>query len=124
MNELNLLILGTGRKTPQFPIHLWNGYDRVSKNLPRSNNSVEGWHSAFAKRVAITHPTTNKLVETIRREQSKFEVSIAQIRQGQEPKPRKRTYKIMDDRIKRVVDDYSNVGRSEYLKNIAVNLSL
>ncbi|CAM4867400.1 unnamed protein product [Rotaria socialis] len=61
--------------------------EMVSANLPRSNNSIEGWHNAFAKRVSIAHPTTTKLTGKIRREQSKFEVDIAQIRQGQGPKP-------------------------------------
>ncbi|CAF3918353.1 unnamed protein product [Rotaria sp. Silwood2] len=73
---------GTGRKKPLFPIELWNVYDRTVANLPRSNNSIEGWHNAFAKRVAIAHPSISKLTEKIRREQSKFEVDIAQIPQG------------------------------------------
>ena len=55
-----------------FPIELWNADDRTIMNFPRSNNSIEGWHNAFAKRVAIVHPSVTKLVEKIRREQSKF----------------------------------------------------
>ena len=48
---------GTGRKKPEFPLELWNVYDRVCADLPRSNNSIEDWHHAFADRVAIAHPT-------------------------------------------------------------------
>ncbi|CAF3062688.1 unnamed protein product [Rotaria socialis] len=83
---------GTGRKKPLFTIELWNVYDRIVANLPRSDNSIEGWHNAFAKRVAIVHPSVSKLTEKVRREQSKFELDIAQIRQGQEPKPKKLKY--------------------------------
>ena len=72
-----------------FPIELWSAYDRTIMNLPRSNNSIEGWHNAFAKRIAIVHPSVTKLAEKIRREQSKFEMDIAQIRQGQEPNQRR-----------------------------------
>ncbi|CAM4830841.1 unnamed protein product [Rotaria magnacalcarata] len=100
---------GTGRKKPLFTIELWNVYDRTVANLPRSNNSIEGWHNAFAKRVAIVHPSVSKLTEKIRREQSKFELDIAQIRQGQEPKPKKLKYRKLDERIKRLVDDYHNL---------------
>ena len=89
-----------------FPIELWNAYDRTIMNLPRSNNSIEGWHNAFAKRVAIVHPSVTKLAEKIRREQSKFEMDIAQIRQGQEPKPKKVQYQKLDERTKRLVDDF------------------
>jgi hypothetical protein len=107
-----------------FPIEIWNIYDRVSSNLPRSNNSIEGWHNAFATRVSIAHPCVSKLAEKIRREQSKFEVDIAQLRQGQEPKPKKVSYRKLDEKIKRLVDDYQNNNISEYLKNLALNLSL
>ncbi|CAF1283457.1 unnamed protein product [Rotaria magnacalcarata] len=101
-----------------------NVYDRAVANLPRSKNAIEGWHNAFAKRVAIVHPTITKLTEKIRREQSKFEVDIAQIRQGQEPKPKKLKYRKLDERIKRLVDDYGNVDLGDYLKGLAVNMSL
>ena len=72
-----------------FPIEFWSAYNRMIMNLPRLNNSIEGWHNAFAKRVAVVHPSVTKLAEKIRREQSKFETDIAQIRQGQEPKSKK-----------------------------------
>ncbi|CAF4285239.1 unnamed protein product [Rotaria socialis] len=110
---------GSGRKKPLFPIEIWNVYDRTVVNLPRSNNSIKGWHNAFTKRVAIVHSTITKLTEKIRREQSKFEVDIAQIRQGQEPKPKKLKYRKLDERIKRLVDDYGNVDLGAYLKRLA-----
>jgi hypothetical protein len=116
--------IGAGRKKPKFPIELWNVHDRVSSNLPRSNNSIEGWHNAFARRVSIVHPTINKLTDKIRREQSKFEVDIAQIRQGQEPKPKKAIYRRLDERITRLVGDYGNVDLVEYLKGLAAKVSL
>ena len=68
---------------------MWNVHDRVMSNLPRSNNSVAGWHNAFETRVAIAHPTINKLAEKIRSEQSKFDIHIAQLLQSQQPKPKK-----------------------------------
>ena len=107
-----------------FPIELWNAYDRTMMNLPLSNNSIEGWHNTFAKRVAIAHPSITKLAEKIRLEQSKFEMDIAQIRQGQESKPKKVQYQKLDERIKRLVDDYFNVELGEYLNGLATNMSL
>ena len=89
----NFAFLGVGRKKPQFDHTLWNIYDRVVADLPRSNNSVEGWHSAFATRVAIAHPTVKRLADKIRREQSKFEIDIAQLLQGHPPKPKKALYR-------------------------------
>ena len=122
--KIQWIFIGTGRKKPQFSIELWNVYDRVISNLPRSNNSIEGWHNAFAQRVSISHPTINKLTGKIRVEQSKFEIDIAQIRQGHEPKPKKAIYRKLDDRITRSVGDYGNVDLGEYLKNVAANVSI
>ena len=56
-------IVDVGRKKPQSDYKLWNIYNRDIGNLPRSNNSVEGWYRAFATRVSISHPTVIKLVE-------------------------------------------------------------
>ena len=39
-----------------FP-ELWNVRDRVERVLPRTNNSMEGWHRAFDIRINTTHPT-------------------------------------------------------------------
>lgn len=103
---------------------LWNIYDRVVANLPRSNNAVEGWHNAFANRVAVAHPTVAKLAEKIRREQSKFEIDIAQLLQGHQPKPKKACYRKLDERISRVVLAYDPTQIYQYLKNLSPNISL
>ncbi|CAF3361834.1 unnamed protein product, partial [Rotaria sp. Silwood2] len=93
---------GAGRKKPKFDHTLWNIYDRVVAGVPRSNNSVEGWHNAFANRVAINHPDIVKLAEKIRREQSKFEVDMAKILQGHDIKTKKVCYRQLDERITRL----------------------
>jgi hypothetical protein len=85
---------------------------------------VEGWHNAFANRVSIIHPTIPKLVDKIRREQSKFEIDIAQIRQGVEPKSKKALYKKLDDRIKRLVLRYDTNQLEDYLNGIAANITV
>jgi hypothetical protein len=82
-----------------FPIALWNIHDRVSMSLPRTNNSIEGWHNAFAKRVAVAHPIITKLTDRIRREQSKFEIDVVQIPQGHEPKLKTNKYRLLDDHL-------------------------
>ena len=122
--KIQLIFIGTGRKKPKFPIELWKFHDRVSANHPRSNNSIEGWHNAFAERVSITHPTINKLAAKIRTEQSKFEIGITQIHQGYEPKPKKVSYRKLNERIARLVGDYGTVDLGEYLKNLAASVSI
>ena len=35
------------RRQPLFPISLWNCHEAAKSGLPRTNNSVEGWHRGF-----------------------------------------------------------------------------
>ena len=81
-----LICLGDGRKKPHFDHQLSNVYDRVIAGTSRSNNSVEGWHNAFAGHVSVNHPNVTKLSDKICREQSKFEIDIVNINQGHEVK--------------------------------------
>ena len=117
-------ISGTRRTTPRYAIEIWNVYDRVIRDLPRSNNSIEGWHRAFNNRVSIKHPSVTKLAQCILREQSKFELDIERIRVGQEPKPKKRIYATLDARLKRVVTTYNIESISDYLARVAANVKL
>ncbi|CAF1005735.1 unnamed protein product [Rotaria magnacalcarata] len=116
--------IGTGRKKPQFDHKLWNIHDRVVATVPRSNNSVEGWHNAFASRVAISHPTIVKLGEKIRRKQSKFEVDIAKILQGHNIKTKKACYRKLDERITRLANSFDPTQLDQFLKSMAANITL
>ena len=57
-------------RMPLYPIALWNVRGRVERVLPRTNNSVEGWHGAFNLRINTTHPSFSKLIHKIVLEQS------------------------------------------------------
>ena len=45
------------RRSQIFPLTLWNVNQRVVESLPRTNNSVEGWHCGFQCSLQCTHPT-------------------------------------------------------------------
>jgi len=121
---INLINLGAGRKKPLFDHKLWNIHDRVVAAVPRSNNSVEGWHNAFASRVSIVHPNIVKLTEKIRCEQSKFEIDIAKILQGHDIKTKKACYRQLDERIARLINNYNPSQLDNFLKNMAANVNL
>ena len=103
---------------------MWNVYERVLRDLPRSNNSIEGWHRAFNNRVSVKHPSVTKLAQCIVREQSKFELDIERIRVGQQPKPKRKIYANLDARLKRVVATYSIENINDYLARVAANVKL
>ena len=118
------MFLGTDRKKPQFDHQFWNIHDRVIGGVPRSNNSVEGWHNAFADRVSISHPNIVKLAEKIRLERSKFAVDVGKIIQGHDITTKKARCRRLDERITRVVNTYDSSELDQFLKNIAGNITL
>ena len=44
------------RRPPLFAINLWNMFNRTDDELPRTSNSVEGWHQSFQGHVSAPHP--------------------------------------------------------------------
>ncbi|CAF5221900.1 unnamed protein product, partial [Rotaria magnacalcarata] len=103
---------------------LWNIHDRAVATVPRPNNSVEGWHNAFADRVAISHPTIVKLGEKIRHEQSKFEVDITKILQSHDIKTKKTCHRKLDERITRLANSFDPTQLDQFLKNMPANINL
>lgn len=122
--EIFHIHLGSRRTKPQFPVQMWNVFERVVRDLPRSDNSVEGWPRAFNNRVSIEHPTVTKLARCILREQTKFEMDTERIRAGQQPKSKKKMYAALDSRLKRLVSSYSFDSVNDYLACVAVNVKL
>lgn len=50
-NFIGRIMTRNRRKKPRFDISMWNCFERVNQNLPRTNNSLEGWHNAFHVRI-------------------------------------------------------------------------
>ena len=97
------------RCPPLFPINLWNIFHRTNAELPRTNNSIEGWHRSFNVRVSPYHPTFWKFLENLKRKESKFtRVQILHWLGGHAPSPQRRRYVESSARILRIVDDCPN----------------
>ncbi|KAK7009848.1 hypothetical protein BgiMline_001427, partial [Biomphalaria glabrata] len=79
------------RVTPRFPIALWNVGDRVQDNLPRTNNSVEGWHHTFQLSIDGHHPNVYKLIFHFLREHENIENKILRYNAGERSKAASKT---------------------------------
>ncbi|KAK7491962.1 hypothetical protein BaRGS_00016808, partial [Batillaria attramentaria] len=93
------------RRRPKFDVAMWNVYSRVEDNLPRTNNSVEGWQRAFDQRMSVTHPTLGRLVSKLRKEQASTELMIEQHAMGVRMRKNKQ-YEVVNTRLQALVARY------------------
>ena len=112
------------RGNPLFSIELWNMFHRTDAELPRTNNSVEGWHRSFQGHVSSCHPNFWKFLQVLKNEESVIRVDIMQQLGGHVDPPRRARYVDCNTRIVRIVDDYPNRELIPYLRAIAHNLTL
>lgn len=115
---------GNIRRAPTFAIDRWNMFHRTFDELPRTNNSVEGWHHSFQATVGVYHPSFWRFLGMIKQEESLNRVKIAQALGGHAAPAARRRYTDTNQRILRIVDNYPHLQRLQYLRSIAHNLGL
>ena len=74
--------LNGSRRNPRFHVSMWNVYDRTVDNLPRTNNSVEGFHRGFESMIQATKPDVWKFLDAIQRQQTLQEFNYSQLKSG------------------------------------------
>ena len=114
---------GGRRREPVFPMHLWNMYNRTKEELPRTNNSLEGWHRGFLYSVGCCHPNIWKFLKCLQKEQALQHVHMTQYSAGFDKQQSRKKYLDVSKRIITVVNDYANRSTIEYLRGIAYNLN-
>ena len=111
------------RRAPLFSLDVWNVSGRVEDVLPRTNNSVEGWHRAFQSSLSCAHPSLWKFIEQIRKEEALQHFNIIQIMNGASVAGRKK-YRCCDARIRNLVQRYATMNTMEFIRAIAHNLTV
>lgn len=102
---------------PLFSIELWNCYNDVLNDLPRTKNGVEGWHSRFSGRVGKLHADIGHFIKSLKTKQNLTEVLIEQIKTGKDvSRPKKKRFYKYDERMLNVVCDYNKDNAFDYLK--------
>ena len=91
-----------------FSIEFWNMFHRTDAELPRTNNSMKGWHRSFQGHLPSCHPSSWKFLRVLKNEESVIRVDILQQLGGHVDSPRRARYINCNARIVRIVDDYPN----------------
>ena len=66
-NSIGVMRGRTRRENPLYPVSFWNVKKRVDEDLPRTNNAVEGFHSALRSSNACKHPNVWKLIAALKK---------------------------------------------------------
>ncbi|KAK4883331.1 hypothetical protein RN001_006650 [Aquatica leii] len=103
------------RRAPQFSHQMWNWFDGVQQGLPKTNNSIKGWHRGFETQIGADYPNIWKFIEAIQREQSLNALQIEQYISGQEGPPMRKKYRDCAMRIAHLVDNYYNIMNNIYI---------
>ena len=101
------------RRTAMFPVVLWNMFHRTDEEIPRTNNSVEGWHRSFHARVSSCHPIFWKFLQILQNEENYIRVKIIQNEVWHPAEPQRR--------ILAIADDFPNRETLPYLRSITHN---
>ena len=56
-------------RAPMLSKEMWFMYEGVEIDLPRTTNTVEGWHKLFQHTVGYAHPNNYKLIKSIQLKQ-------------------------------------------------------
>ena len=84
----------------------WNVKKRVDEDLPRTNNAVEGFHSALRSLITCKHPNIRKLIAELKKKKIELQqTKIIHVNRGDAP-PRKKIYKSIDRQLKTLVNTY------------------
>lgn len=104
---------GRGRQPPIFKIESWNVYQRTTRGIPRTNNSVEAWNRRFNTIVSKVHPNVFAIFEELQSEEAYSSSQKELIDGGASPPKKKKRYMQNDDKLKRLCDRYEEISSGD-----------
>ena len=72
------------RASPLFPISNWNMNLRTQRSMPRTNNNLEGFHSALSNNAEQPQPNICKLIDRLMKEEILSQTKVLQMKRGDE----------------------------------------
>ncbi|XP_024943874.1 uncharacterized protein LOC112494815 [Cephus cinctus] len=79
------------RRLPVIKLEHWNQYEATLNDLPRTNNSVEGWHRAFSSIISAVHANIWKFIDAFKKEENLSSIKLSQLIGGQKTATNKKT---------------------------------
>jgi hypothetical protein len=61
-------------KCSMYELTFWSCHERIINDIPRSTNSVEGWHRSLNNYTFVSHPNIGKFIQIIKTNVKKIEL--------------------------------------------------
>ena len=108
-----------------FPKELWNMFQRVEDREPRTNNSLEAWHNAFAKGLA-PHSPPWRVVWAYQREQCHQSKLRRDHENGRFTVNRRKKYKKLNACLERLIKKFQDgtLQGLDYLEKVASKIEI
>ena len=98
---------------------MWNIYELVKNEDPRTNNVSEGGNNAINIAAEVSRPKIVPFIKIIQRINAEHETDLQQFTTDLNPQRRKRTQTVeRDDRISNIVNSYHGFNLLDYLRRI------
>lgn len=98
--------IGKKSRPPLFPPPLWSCYERTIAGEPRTTNPAEGYHHKLNTFVRRKHPSIFALLEHLQLLEADMQALRLKTELGHSPPRKRRKYRMLDERIYRVVEMY------------------
>ncbi|CAF1311055.1 unnamed protein product [Rotaria sordida] len=94
---------------------MWNCFSRLNQQLPRTNNSSEGWHRAI-KNSARKHPSIYDSIKDLQVEQHANLITGEQLQAGLVKLRKRVKYELLDEQLQRFTSTFHVTTRDMYFK--------
>lgn len=106
-----------------YDIEFWSVCDMLDQQFPRTQNSVEAWHRRLKVVVGKKNAGVYKLIGDLAKELIVAKTAIDKIKSGEIPKRNKKN-ELRNKKLKNVIKNKGIMDHYDFLKSIAINLSL
>ena len=106
-----------GRSGAIFAIEDWNFYDVTveGKEIPRTNNTVEGFHRGFSERFTGAHPPMMKFANALKQQQRATDFTLNRMDHDINDLSKRKNKKINESTLRGHLLNFDNLDISDYM---------
>ncbi|CAF2128971.1 unnamed protein product [Rotaria magnacalcarata] len=109
------VIRNNSRRAPRFSVNMWNCFSRLDEELPRTNNSSEGWNRAI-KNSARENPSIYESIADSRIEQHSNLILAEQLEAGIVKTRKRIKYEMLNEQLQQLASNFYLLPRDIYFK--------